>query len=133
MKVQEFFGLVLALALLTTLSGAIVTSASTTYPDPGLLAPTTYTHGIPDPDVEAYKSEKSAEVPATTTAQNSAASPIIIDHTYTDLSKIPDYWIEQAKNLTLHYVIGVGKSKAQRRLPAVKHFCPNHSRYQTDE
>ena len=101
MKVQEFSGLVLALALLAMLNGAIVTSASTTYPDPGLLAPTTYTHEIPDLDVEAYESEKSAEVPATTTAQNSAASPIIIDHTCTDLSKIPDYWIEQAKELTI--------------------------------
>ena len=28
---------------------------------------------------------------------------IIIDHTCTDLSKIPDHWIEEAKKLTLHY------------------------------
>ncbi len=28
---------------------------------------------------------------------------IIIDHNCTDLSKIPDYWIERAKALTLHY------------------------------
>ena len=28
---------------------------------------------------------------------------IIIDHTCTDLSKIPAYWLEQAKALTLHY------------------------------
>lgn len=32
-----------------------------------------------------------------------ADAPIIIDHTCTDLSKIPAYWLEQAKNLTLHY------------------------------
>ncbi|MDY6990925.1 MAG: hypothetical protein SWQ30_23025 [Thermodesulfobacteriota bacterium] len=32
-----------------------------------------------------------------------AAEPIIIDHTCTDLSKIPPYWLEQAKQLTLHY------------------------------
>ncbi len=28
---------------------------------------------------------------------------IIIDHTCTDLSKIPDHWLEEAKKLTLHY------------------------------
>ena len=27
------------------------------------------------------------------------SEPIIIDHTCTDLNKIPDYWIEQAKDL----------------------------------
>jgi len=31
------------------------------------------------------------------------ADGIIIDHTCTDLSQIPDSWLEQAKNLTLHY------------------------------
>jgi len=32
-----------------------------------------------------------------------ADESIIVDHTCTDLSRIPDYWLEQAKNLTLHY------------------------------
>ena len=36
-------------------------------------------------------------------AGGAASAPIIIDHTCTDLSQIPDYWIEQAKALTLHY------------------------------
>jgi len=31
------------------------------------------------------------------------SEPIIIDHTCTDLSKIPDYWIEEAKKLVVHY------------------------------
>ena len=31
------------------------------------------------------------------------SGPIIIDHTCTDISQIPDYWIDQAKQLTLHY------------------------------
>jgi len=31
------------------------------------------------------------------------ADGIIIDHTCTDLSQIPDVWLEQAKSLTLHY------------------------------
>ena len=33
----------------------------------------------------------------------SFAEPIIIDHTCTDLSKIPAYWLEQAKQLAFHY------------------------------
>ncbi|MCD6487528.1 MAG: hypothetical protein J7K35_09435 [Syntrophobacterales bacterium] len=32
-----------------------------------------------------------------------ADEPVIIDHTCTDLSQIPDNWLEQAKTLTLHY------------------------------
>jgi uncharacterized repeat protein (TIGR01451 family) len=31
------------------------------------------------------------------------AGPIIIDHTCTDLSQIPPYWIEQARQLAIHY------------------------------
>jgi hypothetical protein len=33
----------------------------------------------------------------------SAAQAIIIDHTCTDISQIPTYWLEKAKELTLHY------------------------------
>jgi uncharacterized repeat protein (TIGR01451 family) len=36
-------------------------------------------------------------------APNQAGGAIIIDHTCTDLSQIPDYWIEQAKTLVFHY------------------------------
>jgi hypothetical protein len=34
-----------------------------------------------------------------------AAKPaaIVVDHTTTDISKIPDYWLEQAKKLTFHF------------------------------
>ena len=51
----------------------------------------------------------------TVAASGSAAQPpggesarpqgeaIIIDHTCTDLSQIPDYWLEQAKKLAFHY------------------------------
>jgi len=28
---------------------------------------------------------------------------IVVDHTNTNISKIPDYWIGEAKKLTLHY------------------------------
>lgn len=33
----------------------------------------------------------------------SSADSLIIDHNCTDISQIPDYWLEQAKQLTLHY------------------------------
>lgn len=35
--------------------------------------------------------------------QLGAQEAIIIDHTCTDISKIPDYWLEKAKELTIHY------------------------------
>jgi len=35
--------------------------------------------------------------------QAPAAGTLIIDHTNTDISKIPDYWLTQAKALTLHF------------------------------
>jgi len=76
----KFFNLILVLALLVTLNGDIVTYAATPYQAVG-LSPSTVREA-PDPDV----------------AQDSPAQQaIIIDHTCTDLSKIPEYWIEQAK------------------------------------
>lgn len=41
------------------------------------------------------------EHPFPTGAQ--AGQAIIIDHTCTDLSRIPDYWLQEAKKLTFHY------------------------------
>ena len=32
-----------------------------------------------------------------------SAEPIIVDHNCTDISQIPAYWLEQAKQLTIHY------------------------------
>jgi len=38
---------------------------------------------------------------------NNSISPpstaVIVDHRHTDISQIPDYWIEQARKLTVHY------------------------------
>jgi hypothetical protein len=31
------------------------------------------------------------------------SQPIIVDHSCTDITKIPSYWLERAKQLTLHY------------------------------
>jgi len=36
-------------------------------------------------------------------ARAAAGGPIIIDHTCTDISRIPPYWLNEAKKLTLHY------------------------------
>ncbi len=35
--------------------------------------------------------------------RNYSSAAIIIDHNNTDISKIPDYWLAQAKKLTFHY------------------------------
>lgn len=48
-------------------------------------------------------SNGAAEAPPAATADSLAQGAILIDHTCTDLSKIPDYWIEQAKELAIHY------------------------------
>jgi uncharacterized repeat protein (TIGR01451 family) len=45
----------------------------------------------------------SSTVAKTAVGKAALDGPIIIDHTCTDLSKIPDYWIEEAKELTVHY------------------------------
>jgi len=68
-KVHKFLELVLVLTLLVTSSGAGVTFAA--HPIPGSLPP-----GASSPQ---------------------SLQPIIADHTHTDLSKVPEYWIEQAK------------------------------------
>lgn len=40
---------------------------------------------------------------AGTTLPPQASGTIIVDHTCTDITRIPDYWLEQAKRLTVHY------------------------------
>jgi uncharacterized repeat protein (TIGR01451 family) len=85
MKKKRFLGLTVMLVLVVVVSGAVAASISAAYPDP---------------DRQAHEPERRAEVPTTATAHSGAASqPIIIDHTCTNLSEIPDNWIEQAKAL----------------------------------
>jgi uncharacterized repeat protein (TIGR01451 family) len=76
MKTLNFLGatLALALGLLTTSGGAAHTLA-------------------------AVSSQAPSEGAWPVHLQAPQAGPIIIDHTTTDISKIPDYWIEQAKAL----------------------------------
>jgi len=80
MKRSSFVGIVLVLVLLATSSGGAAILASDA-PDPEPIA-----QEVLEPDTAAVES-------------NLAAQPIIIDHTCTDLGKIPAYWIEQAKAL----------------------------------
>jgi len=35
--------------------------------------------------------------------QAGAQQAIVIDHTCTDISQIPEYWIEQAREIAFHY------------------------------
>jgi uncharacterized repeat protein (TIGR01451 family) len=44
-----------------------------------------------------------AVAPRAPSAPAAASSAAIIDHTTTDISKIPDYWLNEAKKLYLHY------------------------------
>lgn len=37
------------------------------------------------------------------TSQAASADTILVDHRYTDIHAIPDYWLEQAKKLAVHY------------------------------
>jgi uncharacterized repeat protein (TIGR01451 family) len=73
MKTRDLFGLLLTSLLLITLT------------TPGYAAP-------PQPAQEQ-----------STGATPQAGQAIIIDHTCTDLSQIPPYWIQQARQLRLHY------------------------------
>ena len=94
MKAQKFFGLVLILALLAALNVTTVTS----FAQPGFLRQAQ--DRLPDPGPERgfdnslgaiWDSPGPPEIPATTRAKVSQAQqPIIIDHTCTDLNKIPD-------------------------------------------
>jgi len=98
MKAYKLFAVLPVLTLLVALSSPVVTSALVTSSGP----PTANTQHRTDAGTEAYESEEPSEVTGEPKAQVSSG-PIIIDHTCTDISKIPDYWLEEAKKLTLHY------------------------------
>jgi uncharacterized repeat protein (TIGR01451 family) len=58
--------------------------------------------------------------------ESTAEQPIIIDHTCTDLSQIPDYWLEQAKELTLHYA---HTSHGSQINAGIEHIEQNNPKY----
>jgi uncharacterized repeat protein (TIGR01451 family) len=96
MKARKIFGLFLALTLLVTLTGMALASAPS-----GLLPQVVVAHQALDRGMEIHDGEGWG-IPITNIAQ-AATGPIVIDHTCTDISKIPDYWLEEAKKLTFHY------------------------------
>ena len=57
---------------------------------------------------------------------SACADAIIIDHTCTDLSEIPDEWIEKAKNLTIHYA---HTSHGSQITSGVENLETQHSEY----
>jgi uncharacterized repeat protein (TIGR01451 family) len=75
-------GLFFVLALLLVLGGAVAGAGAVDSPQPA---------------AEADAGVRAAD------ASQPAAEAIIIDHTCTDISQIPDYWIEQAKAFAIHY------------------------------
>jgi hypothetical protein len=77
---------------------ASVAEAAAATPAVAPAAPPTYTPAAPPTDTPA-----APPPPPEQPAVAPSGGTIIIDHTCTDLSKIPDQWIEEAKKLTLHY------------------------------
>jgi len=51
---------------------------------------------------------------------------IIIDHTCTDLSKVPDYWLERAKELAIHYAHTSHGSQINSGLGALEQGYPKY-------
>ncbi len=97
MESKGLFQLVVTLALLAALGGVVLASAATAYPDPGGAAPITPGHGA---------SAAQAEAPATGRAQGRPfGEAIIVDHSSTDITAVPQEWIEEAK-LELHIAYG---------------------------
>jgi hypothetical protein len=77
---------------------ASVAEATAATPAVAPAAPPTDTPAAPPTDTPAAPAPPS-EQPAVAPS----GGTLIIDHTCTDLSRIPDHWIEEAKKLTLHY------------------------------
>ena len=63
--------------------------------------------------------------PAVAGAQT-GSQHILIDHTTTDLLKIPDYWIEQARKLTLYYGFTSHGTQIVSGLEALKRVDPKY-------
>jgi hypothetical protein len=68
----------------------------------GLTANTTYYFAIKATD-DAGNISTLSNVPSGKTLAAVTSGAIVIDNRHTDATKIPDYWIEQAKKLTFHY------------------------------
>jgi len=98
----RILGMVLVLALLATLRGQRKPLIRLAQPNTGQTPATTYVFPSPADEVTGQASEPQTVAP-TGLQRSQAGQAIIIDHTTTDISKIPDYWIEQAKKVAVHY------------------------------
>jgi uncharacterized repeat protein (TIGR01451 family) len=94
----RILGIVLVLALLATLRGAAQAFGQAAQPNVGQIPATIDTFPSPADEVTGPASEPQVVAP-TGPQRSEAGQTIIIDHNSTDLSKIPDYWINQAKAL----------------------------------
>lgn len=74
----------------------IGTSQSSSYSDSTVKANTPYTYAVAAYDAAGNISGQSGSINVTTPV--AVATPTIIDHTCTDLSRIPEEWITDAKN-----------------------------------
>jgi uncharacterized repeat protein (TIGR01451 family) len=105
MKTHRFLGYVLvSAAMVMGLSVAAIASGSAAPPDrPG---PTTPDLELPTFDVRIPEPVQPVHAAASERARNAASNrAIIVDHTCTDITAVPQEWIEEAKR-TLH--IGYG-------------------------
>ncbi len=83
-----------------------LTPAGSGLPVAGQVAqlPTQEPPKVPTAQVEpTSQPEAPAAPPATPFSPPPAGGMIVVDYTCTDLSKIPDEWLERAKALTIHY------------------------------
>ena len=91
---QLLWGLVAGLAVVAILGAAVVASASTVYRDRGAMA--ALSQDEPVLNLSPGRTLRGSSA-ASEAVQSQAQGPIIIDHTCTDVSRVPDHWIEQAK------------------------------------
>ena len=106
MRLERFFKLAVTLALLAVLGGVVFASASTASVDPGSAIPTVPSYAVPASNLEPPVPVQCAQVHPGGATQNSAAGEaIIIDHSTTDITAVPQEWIEEAK-LELHIAYG---------------------------
>jgi len=100
MKTTRVWGLVLALALLVAVSLAVAGAVTA--------------------------DEPAGEIAAAPRPQ-AATPPIIIDHTCTDLSQIPDTWLEEAKKLAIHYAHTSHGSQIVSGITKLEQVAPQYS------
>jgi len=94
LKARLLWGLVVGLAVVAILGGAVAAPASTAYRDSGAVAGITQDESVLNQAPDRTSGVSSAAPGA---VRSQAQEPIIIDRTCTGLSSVPDYWIEQEK------------------------------------